>query len=171
VLGDGYGQCNTKGTLLIALLRAGGVPARFHGFTIDNALQKGAIPGYIFPLAPKEIIHSWVEIEFQGLWVNLEGFILDKPYLQGVRSLFPESTGAFSGYAIATNSIEEPPIDWNGSDTYIQSEGIARDFGVFDDPDSFYELHGTNLSGLKRFLYRYLVRHLMNWNVRRIRRR
>ena len=39
VLKDGYGQCNTKGTLLIALLRAVGISTRFHGFTIYNAVQ------------------------------------------------------------------------------------------------------------------------------------
>ena len=35
VLKDGYGQCNTKATLLMALLRAVGIPNRIHGFTID----------------------------------------------------------------------------------------------------------------------------------------
>lgn len=40
VLKDGYGQCNTKGTLLMALLRAVGVKCRVHGFTIDKVLQK-----------------------------------------------------------------------------------------------------------------------------------
>lgn len=45
VLADGIGQCNTKGTLLMALLRAVGVACRFHGFTIDKALQKGSITG------------------------------------------------------------------------------------------------------------------------------
>ena len=41
VLKDGYGQCNTKSTLLMALLRAVNIPNRLHGFTIDKALQKG----------------------------------------------------------------------------------------------------------------------------------
>ena len=36
VLADGFGQCNTKGTLLMALLRALDIPCRFHGFTIDK---------------------------------------------------------------------------------------------------------------------------------------
>ena len=62
VLADGYGQCNTKGNLLMALLRALAIPCRFHGFTIDQQLQKGAIPTYVFWLAPKYIIHSWVEV-------------------------------------------------------------------------------------------------------------
>lgn len=40
VLSDGYGHCNTKATLLMALLRAVVVVTRIHGFTIDKALQK-----------------------------------------------------------------------------------------------------------------------------------
>ena len=45
VLADGYGQCNTKGTLFMALLRACNIPCRIHGFTIDKKLQKGAMTG------------------------------------------------------------------------------------------------------------------------------
>lgn len=41
VLADGYGQCNTKGTLFMALLRACDIPCRIHGFTINKKLQKG----------------------------------------------------------------------------------------------------------------------------------
>ena len=58
VLADGYGQCNTKGTLLMALLRALDVPCRFHGFTIDKRLQRGVVPELVYPLAPANIIHS-----------------------------------------------------------------------------------------------------------------
>jgi hypothetical protein len=39
-------------TLLMALLRAMGVPCRFHGFTINKALQRGAITGVAYRLAP-----------------------------------------------------------------------------------------------------------------------
>lgn len=60
VLADGIGQCNTKSTLLMALLRAVGLPCRFHGFTIDKTLQRGAITGVAYLLAPRSIIHSWV---------------------------------------------------------------------------------------------------------------
>lgn len=41
VLKDGYGQCNTKGILFMALLRKVHIPCRIHGFTIDKKLQKG----------------------------------------------------------------------------------------------------------------------------------
>lgn len=40
VLADGYGQCNTKGTLLMALLRKAGIPCRLHGFTIHKNFRQ-----------------------------------------------------------------------------------------------------------------------------------
>lgn len=48
VLTDGYGQCNTKGILFMALLRGVGIPCRIHGFTIDKKLQKGAMTGIVY---------------------------------------------------------------------------------------------------------------------------
>jgi len=169
VLKDGYGQCNTKGTLLMALLRCVGIPCRFHGFTIDKKLQKGAITGLPYLLAPKNIIHSWVEVYYQEKWLNLEGFILDKKYLNNLQCKFPDISGSFCGCGVATSDFRNPPIDWNGADTYIQKDGINNDFGVFDDPDSFYSEHGSNLDGVKSVLYKYLVRKLMNSNVTKIR--
>ena len=169
VLQDGYGQCNTKGTLLMALLRAVGIPTRFHGFTIFNELQRGAIPNYLFRLAPKRIIHSWVEVYFEGRWLNLEGYIIDRDYLGKVQSRFADQCEKFSGYGIATQCLQKPAIDWQGEDTYIQSDGIADDFGIYAQPDDFYREYGSNLSGFKKFLFRYVMRHLMNKNVDNIR--
>ena len=169
VLTDGIGQCNTKGTLLMALLRACGIPCRFHGFTIDKALQKGAITGIAYVLAPKNIIHSWVEVWFDGRWLNLEGFILDKTYLNQLQQRFATHQGPFVGYGAATPDLQNPPVDWKGSDTYIQKDGINQDFGVYDSPDLFYSRYGANLSGIKRWLFKNIVRHWMNRNVARIR--
>ncbi|AQS37172.1 Transglutaminase-like superfamily protein [Shewanella psychrophila] len=169
VLKDGYGQCNTKGTLLMALLRAVGIPSRFHGFTIFNELQRGAIPNYLFAIAPQRIIHSWVEVELDGGWINLEGYIIDRDYLTQVQQSFSQQCKQFSGYGISTKCLSNPDIDWKGQDTYIQSEGIADDFGLYIQPDDFYVKYGSNLSGIKKFLFRYLLRHLMNRNVNRIR--
>jgi len=169
VIRDGYGQCNTKGNLLMALLRALNIPCRFHGFTIDNQLQKGAIPQYLFALAPKYILHSWVEVYFDGQWLELEGFILDKTYLQAIQNRRGSHCESYIGYGIATRCLQKPQIDWVGKSTYIQKEGIHVDFGIFDSPDEFYKDHGTNLKGLKRLLFKYFFRHLMNLNLRKIR--
>ncbi len=169
VLAEGIGQCNTKGTLLMALLRGSGIPCRLHGFTIDKALQKGAVTGPAYLLAPRSILHSWVEVHYAGRWVNLEGFILDRAYLQRLQQRFAGHEGAFCGFGAATPDLQNPPVVWQGTDTYIQKDGINRDFGVFDSPDEFYARHGTNLGGFKRWLFQHVVRQRMNRNVARIR--
>lgn len=169
VLRDGYGQCNTKGTLLMALLRAVDIPARFHGFTIFNELQRGAIPNYLFAIAPERIIHSWVEVYLEGRWINLEGYIIDKTYLKKVQESFSDQCGDFSGFGISTKCLSNPQVEWTGEDTYIQKEGIADDYGIYAQPDDFYNKKGTNLTGFKKVLFRFLIRHLMNINVRNIR--
>lgn len=170
VLKDGYGQCNTKGTLLIALLRKAEIPSRIHGFTIYKELQIGAIPSIVQSIAPDEIIHSWVEAFVNKKWIKLEGYILDNLYLSAVQKRFSEIDGPFKGYGIATNDLQNPKVEWTGEDTFIQVEGIAQDFGVFDTPDAFYGRFGSNLSGIKKVFYRYFLRHWMNTNVARIRR-
>lgn len=170
VLADGYGQCNTKSTLLMALLRALGIPCRFHGFTIDKQLQRGAITGLAYWLAPRNIIHSWVEVWTGTRWARLEGFILDQTYLIALQQRFAEHRGAFCGYGAATPDLQCPQVDWDGGDTFIQKDGINQDFGVFDNPDEFYARHGVNVKGVKRWLFQHLIRHQMNGNVARIRR-
>ena len=169
VLADGIGQCNTKGTLFMALLRASGIACRLHGFTIDKALQKGAVTGIAYLLAPREILHSWVEVRFGERWVELEGFILDAAYLGSLKRRFKDRK-SFCGFGAATPDLQRPQVEWNGGNTYIQKEGIVRDFGVYDSPDAFYAAHGTNLRGIKRWLFENLIRHSMNRNVERIRR-
>lgn len=170
VLADGYGQCNTKGTLLMALLRAVGVPTRIHGFTIFNELQRGAIPNYLFVLAPERIVHSWVEVYVDGKWLEIEGYIIDQTYLAQVQARFADQCDDFSGFGIATTCLKKPDNQWTGANNYIQKEGIADDFGVFEQPDDFYRQVGSNLKGIKKYLFRCVIRHLMNLNVRRIRR-
>lgn len=97
VLADGFGQCNTKGTLLMALLRGAGIRCRLHGFTIHKALQRGVVPELVFPVAPAEILHSWIEVETGDTWIDLEGFILDAPYLAALQRTFSD-TESLCGY-------------------------------------------------------------------------
>ncbi|MFD2114311.1 transglutaminase family protein [Paenibacillus yanchengensis] len=169
VLQDGYGQCNTKGILFMALLRAVDIPCRMHGFTIDKKLQKGALTGWYYQLSPEEIIHSWVEVLYDEKWLNIEGFILDVSYLTKLQQKFDQQSGSFCGYGVATNDFQNPAIYWNENDTYVQKEGIVQDFGIFDSPDAFFSTHQQELSPIRQFIYRQVVRHLMNRNVNRIR--
>lgn len=169
VLADGYGQCNTKGTLFMALLRGAGIPCRVHGFTIDKKLQKGAMTGLIYRSAPRNIFHSWVEVYLDGIWYELEAFILDKKYLSQLQSINRACTGAFCGYGVAVKDFRNPVIDFERNNTYIQSEGITQDFGIYDCPDDLLKEHHQEMSVLKAFLYRNIGRHLMNYNIGKIR--
>lgn len=167
VLADGYGQCNTKGTLLMALLRALGIPCRFHGFTIDRGLQRGVVPELVFPLVPRNIIHSWVEVHHGGKWLDLEGFILDQALVAALQRRFPERS-ALCAYGAGTNCLQKPNLEWDGQSTYIQKTGINRDFGVFDNPDAFYAKH-RQLTGFRGLAYQLIIRHWMNRRVAHIR--
>lgn len=169
VLADGYGQCNTKGTLFMALLRACNIPCRVHGFTIDKKLQKGAMTGLVYKNAPNNVFHSWVEVYLEDKWYELEAFILDKEYLTKLQEKESDCTGAFCGYGVAVKDFKNPIIDFDRNNTYIQSEGINQDFGVYDSPDDLLKEHHQEMSVIKAFLYKNLGRHLMNRNVRKIR--
>lgn len=169
VLKDGYGQCNTKGILFMALLRAINIPCRIHGFTIDKELQKGAMTGIVYRNAPQNVLHSWVEVFYKEKWYELEAFILDKKYLSKLQEKFKQCNGAFCGYGVAVKDFKNPTIEWEENNTYIQSEGINQDFGVYDSPDELFKEHHQEMSKTKELLYKNLGRHLMNKNVSRIR--
>lgn len=76
---------------------------------------------------------------------------------------------SFCGFGVAIDNFKNPVIDWNENDTYIQKNGINKDFGVYNSPDNFYSEHSQNLNKVKLFLYRNCVRHLMNKKVNSIR--
>lgn len=169
VLSDGFGQCNTKGTLLMALLRANGIPNRIHGFTIDKALQKGAISGIWYKLSPKNILHAWVEIFVNKKWYSLEGVILDKSYLSKLQEQNKDCKTTFCGFGVFTDNFQNPPIEWHLNNTFIQDKGINQDFGIFDTPDELYLKHKQQLNFVKKLMFENVVRHRMNKNVNRIR--
>ena len=168
VLRNGYGQCNTKATLLMALLRGLGILCRLHGFTIHKALQRGVVPEIAYRIAPESILHSWVEVERSGAWTNLEGFILDAPFLKTLQAKFKGRT-SLCAYAAGTDCLTAPPVAWTGGDTYIQRTGINRDLGLYDDPDAFYAKHTQAFGLVRGFLYRHAIRHWMNARVASIR--
>ncbi len=161
VLRDGIGHCNTKSTLLGALLRGLGVPCRFHFFWIDKKVQQGIFPKHIYEHHIKDgVLHAWVEAFIGERWATLEGVILDQKYLDSARRLFPK-INKFEGWGISCPDLSTVNTDWDGEgDTFIQKDSIVKDFGIFRFPDDYYERHGDNLSNMnpvKRLIYRYLI--------------
>lgn len=170
VLTDGYGQCNTKATLLMALLRGTNIPCRLHGFEVTKDFQQGALPNIVFKMAPDKIIHTWVEVFYENRWIALEGVITDKKYLNAVQRISDE-TGEYQHYAIATTCISNPEIQWTGTDTYIQKEAISKDLGLFNSPDEFFQEYAQKLTPIKNFFYSKLATRMMTRNINKIRNR
>lgn len=127
--------------------------------------------GAFYAIAPDSIFHTWVEVLYEGRWIGLEGVILDDAYLRGLRATLPSGTKEILGFAAGTENLAEPAVEWCGTDTSIQSTGVNQDFGVYEDPDSFYREHGNNLSGVRAWLFASWIRHVLNRNVESIRAR
>ena len=92
-----------------------------------------------------------------------------KKYLQKLQEKNSTCSGAFCGYGVAVKDFRNPVIDFNRNNTYIQSEGINQDFGVYDSPDELLKEHHQEMSLIKNFVYKNFGRHLMNRNVKKIR--
>lgn len=102
------------------------------------------------------------------LQMVMDNVIQKELYLWHLNS---ECTGAFCGYGVAVKDFRNLIIEFDRNNTYIQSEGINQDFGVYDCPDELLKEHHQEISAFKAFAYRHIGRHLMNRNVRKIRER
>jgi len=153
VLRDGYGQCNTKSTLLMALLRAVGIPCRIHGFLIDKKMQKGALTGITYLLAPSKIVHAWSEVQLHDDWIVLEGVIIDDSYLKQVKSRLCSFNEGFIGYGISVKDKNNINLCWTGESVYVQSFSITDDLGIFDNPDDLFKKYNNTDSKLKEMLF------------------
>ncbi|MFZ5969904.1 MAG: transglutaminase-like domain-containing protein [Bacillota bacterium] len=169
VLQQGYGQCNTKSTLLMALLRSVGIPTRTHGFMIDKTMQKGAIVGLTYLLAPHKIIHAWVEVLYDGNWIALEGIIPDEKYYNAIKNKLNYKDDGYYGYAIAVKNNCSESFCFTGTDTYSQSLAITDDLGIFDSPDEFFEKYNNTPTPFKEFLFAKILSRRLNKRLQRIR--
>lgn len=171
VLKDGYGQCNTKATLIMALLRAVGVACRLHGSRVTKEFQRSLMPKIMARLAPPYIVHTWAEVFYNDEWLSLEGVITDKAYISGLQKMFPDYKGKFFDYAVAVKAFNDLQICWEGKDTTVQQQAVIEDLGIFDTPDEFFAKYKQEYRGLKKFLYENFGRKIMTNKVAKIRKR
>ncbi|MFW5838687.1 MAG: transglutaminase-like domain-containing protein [Bacillota bacterium] len=170
VLISGIGQCNTKGTLLMALLRGLNIPCKIEGFHVDASFQKQLLPPILRLLGPKRFLHSKIHVYYDGNYIPLEGYVLDRDYLTGLKNMLPNHQGPLYSYAVATKDFNDLHIDWQGKETFIQKDAIVQSLGTYKDPDSLFDNHYQPFSKVKKVIYKNGVRHLMNLRVNRIRR-
>lgn len=177
VLADGYGQCNTKSALLMALLRGVGIPCRHHVFLLSSALQISLLSKVAALFAPKQVVHTWVEVWYQGEWLALEGVIIDQAYLEQIQKKFlkehelatKDDVVSYTGYAIATMDLFHPQVTWVGKSTYIQNKEIQKDLGIYASYDESFQLYGQNLCKIKTLIYKHITCKQMTKKVQKIR--
>ena len=72
MLKSGRGDCHTKGTLFVALLRSFGVPARLRFVSLPNAFLRGIIGA-----GDTNITHAIGEVYVKGKWIQSDTYVAD----------------------------------------------------------------------------------------------
>jgi len=121
------GFCVTKTNLQVALLRAAGIPARYHQAVLAKDVLKGIIPGWVHRMAPAKIwYHPWCECYLSGKWVACETLFDKALYSAACRK--------------SILSLEQiPTIDWDGSsDLCVVTAWMLEDVGTFPSMDDAF---------------------------------
>jgi len=154
----GYGQCNTKATLFLALCIAVDIKARIHFSLIDREIQKGLFSGVAFWMMPKEISHSWIEIEMNGKWIKIDAFINDAAFYEaGKKELVKKNWDI--GYSIAC-SKNDSSIELNfHNEKFVQMDAVTEDHGVYEEPMDYFNSsrYKNRPNAFKLFIYKLLV--------------
>ncbi|UCE10495.1 MAG: transglutaminase domain-containing protein [Candidatus Thorarchaeota archaeon] len=120
------GECGTKTNLQIALLRASGIPARFHASKCRSEALKGIIPDWLYTRMPAIVSHFWTEVHINGRWLASEG-LFDKPLFEALLDL-----GLIERQKI-------PSIEWDGETSLILLKHfIVDDLGIMTSYDDVY---------------------------------
>ena len=136
VLKQGRGDCHTKGTLFVALLRSAGVPARLRFVGLPAAFLWG-----IFDLGDSVITHAVGEVYLQGRWVQTDTYVMDST-LEGHAAMWLQQQQRFLGYGIHLQAKRfwDGQHDAHGQyhSDYFDSLPLS-DSGVSHDPEHFYD--------------------------------
>ena len=147
VLLDGFGNGISKSILMMALLRKCHIPCRFHAVLIDKIQHERAISGMAYFLAPRNFVHSWVEVYVECKWIRVVGYMLDHVYLQNTQKCIRKAIieDMFLDLEFARSNIMYIVLEANNSEPYRPKKAINHDYGVFDSPDNFYRKHASEL--------------------------
>ncbi len=135
VLRHGMGDCHSKSTLMIALLRAAGIPSRMRFVTLKPDFLHGIIDTGGAPLE-----HAYTELLLDDQWLALDSYVVDLKLAIAARSLL-QKEGRTMGYGMHVDGA----ITWDGnSNSFGQftpgdpGSLPLHDWGAFDDPYQFY---------------------------------
>ncbi|MGI9428751.1 MAG: transglutaminase-like domain-containing protein [Bythopirellula sp.] len=163
------GQCNTKGTLFLALCKALGVPVKLHFSLISREIQKGFFSGLSYWLLPRKVSHSWIEVEVDGKWLRFDSYINDDPlHKAALKEL--DRLGWQTGFSISRaehGNTNEFRLD---QEQFEQMGAVTDDHGTWEEPAEYYasESYRNRPGPLRMFIYRLVVSNA-NRKVRKLR--
>jgi transglutaminase-like putative cysteine protease len=168
VVAQGRGQCNNKSIVFMALCEALDIPAKLYFSDIDRAIHRGFIPAWAYPLFPKNISHSWVEVYIDGRWYRIDGYINDLRLFYAGRDALLEQ-GWTTGFSVA--NPHEANVDFSlEQENYVQMEAVTKTHGEFKNPADYFSstLYQNRPRGFKRLIAGYVLR-VMERRVRSLR--
>ncbi|MES2976147.1 MAG: transglutaminase-like domain-containing protein [Pseudomonadota bacterium] len=135
VLKHGRGDCHTKSTLLVALLRASGIASRMRFISLPPHFLRGIIDHGDSPVE-----HACTEVYLEGRWLSLDSYVVDTKLAVAAKQRLRRE-GSRLGYGMHVDGS----TSWNGSShsfaqfsKYDADSKPLRDWGAYDDPYQFY---------------------------------
>ena len=130
------GYCNTKVTLLSALLRARGIPTRMRMMDLSAQVLHG-----LFDPGTPYVDHAVTEVFLEGQWIGVDSYVVDKPLVMAAAKKL-KTTHSKAGFGIHQDGSPE----WDGlGNNFIQcldnksiSGYVLKDHGLFIDVVDFY---------------------------------
>lgn len=170
VMAEERGYCITKATLLTALCRAAGIPARLHFADIDTHILYGILPDLMLSLLPKYGSHAWTEVKIEGEWKAFDSYINDRHFCRGCRVALKESRRDI-GFSLACSPSPCSCAFNFDKKGFAQMGAVVKDRGVWHDTAEFMNSDGYRpLPRHVRLLYP-LLRPWVNRRIERLRRR
>lgn len=161
VLKEQAGQCNTKTTLTIALLRAVNIPARYHCGSVSKKLFINTIPKWAYPFTPKLIPgHCWAEVFINDKWTAIEN-VVDLRLYEGIQcKMLDENQDESIGCGLSKDEFQK---EWDGETDILMQDGVLEeDAGIFSNADGYLAKAESFLNPIKYWLKDKFVKKAMN---------
>jgi hypothetical protein len=161
VLKEQVGQCNTKTTLTIALLRAVNIPARYHCGSISKKLFQNMFPKWAYPFTPNSIPgHCWAEVYINERWTAIEN-VMDLELYEGIQhKMLIDKQETSIGCGLSKDNFQK---EWDGeTDVLVQGGALAEDAGTFSNADEYLAAAEFFLNPLKYWIKKNVVQKSMN---------
>jgi hypothetical protein len=140
------GWCVNKTNLQVAMLRALGIPARYHQVAVTKQSLKGIISKSLYQVVDEPIwYHPWCECFINNKWTACDLFIDGDTY----------------GAAIKAGYFEVdffPTIDWDGrNDLIIVNHWLIKDAGTHISYDDIIDKVAGELKAKPKFILKWLA--------------